>query len=146
MKFTVVAYDKDTYESISDAMHGDGDVFTITAIQAETTWREIQLIERTLRKTLSFMGCATAVGLAVINGMDTTTFPFDTLCPAQGVVRERHPMQEAEQIYEQLTTTDVRLSNDDILQLMKLLPLGNSSHSGVREKLHQGSIAINKKR
>jgi hypothetical protein len=143
--FTVVAYDKDTYESISEAMHGDAGCHSICRVDADSTWREIKLIELTLRKSLTCMGCTTAVGLAVINDKDTVTFPFMQLCPEDGVQRQRQPMQEAEQIYENLTATNVRLNTADITALMKLLPLGNSSHSGVREKLHQASLSIAQK-
>ena len=145
MIFTVVAYDKDTYESISDAMHGDGGSHCICRVDADTTWREIKLIELTLRKSLTCMGCTTAVGLAVINDKDTATFPFMQLCPADGVQRQRRPMQEAEQIYICLTTTDIRLSIADIEMLMKIIPQGNTLNSDVREKLHQASLSIAQK-
>lgn len=145
-KFTVVSYDGDTYDSISDAMHGERGVFPICDIDRDSSWREIKLIDRTLTKSLQAIDAPTAVRLAVVNDKDTVTFSFSKLCPTQGVERRRHPMQEAEQLYIELTTTDVRLSKEEINQLMLLLPTGNSTHSDVREKLHQGALAINKKR
>lgn len=146
IQFTIAAYDKDTHDSISDAMHGERGVYSICHLDQDTSWREIRLIAHTLFKSLASIDAPTAVGLAIINNKDTIVFHFDRLNPAAGTERRRLPVQEAEQIYEELTTTEVRLNKGDIHLLMNLLPQGNGAHSEVREKLHQGDIAINKKR
>ena len=146
MIFTVAAYDSDTYSSLGDSASNEGSVFAIATIEEPTTWRELLLIARTVNKSLGCTDVAGCVGLGIMNNIDTVTFPLADILPGPNVNQVWHPQRVCKEQHTKITHTDLSLNNDDITELMKLLPLGNSSHSGLREKLHQASIAINKKR
>lgn len=147
MKFTVAAYDADTYSSLSDSLCNEGrGAYTLVRIDAHTTWRELQTVLRTITKGLMCIESASSVGLGVLNDKDTTTFKLADIVPVDCSMKTEPPQSVCDRKYAELTTTQITVDNDDLTALMKLLPLGNSSHSGLREKLHQASIAINKKR
>lgn len=146
VQFQLVAYDADTYSSFSDAAHAEGDFKVICVIDSAVTWRELRIVEKASVCTANCLGAKGSVKLQVMNNRDTVTFPLHQIMPTAGVACDGRPEKIAEQVHYGFTHTKLSLNNDDITALMKLLPLGNSSHSGLREKLHQASLAINKKK
>ncbi|MBL4908973.1 MAG: hypothetical protein JKX78_02950 [Alteromonadaceae bacterium] len=148
MKFTVCGYDRETHGTFSDAAHSDGDFFTIAQIEEQTTWRELRLIEQSLRKAELIFDGKNVIGMMVINDTDTSAFALGRLLEnsEKRHSNTQHPQRVAEALHLERTTTELIVNASDIHALMQLLPLGNSSHSGVREKLHQASLELNKKR
>jgi len=146
MNFKIVAYDKQTHGDFPAAMVNN-DYRCISVIQDQTTWREIEILQKGIIAALHSMDVeGIAVELMVINDVDTAAFPLRDIFPERGVKGSLHPQLVATRAHQALTTTKIVVSNDDITALMKLLPLGNSSHSGLREKLHQASLTINRKK
>ena len=140
IRFTIYAWDAESYRDFADA----ADTQPIAVIDADITWRELRLLELATRKTLACIDVETnMVALMVTNDADNKTFPLSKLLSVVGDAP--NPQKVAEDIHMELTTITLTVDNDDITTLMKLLPLGNSSHSGLREKLHQASLTINKK-
>lgn len=146
VQFSIVVYDKETHGDFS-AANLNKDYRIIARIEDHTTWRELGLVLRTATRVVnSFDMESTSVEVMVLDDTGRTAFPLTAIMPGEGCVQTTHPQIVAENHHEGLVTTMVRLSNDDITALMKLLPLGNSSHSGLREKLHRASISLNKKK
>jgi len=145
MNFKIVAYDKQTHGDFPAAMMNN-DYRVISVLQGETTWRELTMAQKSIIAALHAMDVdGMVIELMVINDIDRVAFPLRDILPEKGAVNPSHPAIVAERYHTNATTTNVRISREEIRRLLECLPATGKQFSGLRDRLIRGESLLNAK-